>query len=56
MVGEDIKHCALFAIGEATAQSIYDMGGKVTATAEIATGKGLSAFLKKSLAKDFDNV
>ena len=49
IAGEDIKKCTLFAIGEATAKSIYAMGGEVTATAEVSTGTGLAlTFLKES--------
>lgn len=45
IAGEAIKKCALFAIGETTAQSIYAMGGEVTATAEVSTGTHLASSL-----------
>ena len=54
IAGEDIKKCTLFAIGEATAKSIYAMGGEVTATAEVSTGRGLAlTFLKESKQRTF---
>lgn len=42
LLGEDMKKCQLFAIGEQTQQSILQMGAKVKATAEISTGKGVA--------------
>lgn len=42
IVGEEIKKCQLFAIGEATEQTIYNMGCSVKATADISTAEGLA--------------
>ena len=49
LLGEDIKKCQLFAIGEQTQQSILHMGAEVKATAEISTGKGLAEKIIKVL-------
>lgn len=49
LLGEDIKKCQLFAIGEQTQQSILHMEAEVKATAEISTGKGLAEKIIKVL-------
>ena len=42
LLGEDMKKCQLFAIGEQTQQSILQLVENVKATAEISTGKGVA--------------
>lgn len=48
IVGESVKNCQLFAIGEVTEQTILKMGGKVAARAEISTAKGLAEKMIKT--------
>ena len=48
IVGESVKKCQLFAIGESTEQTILKIGAKVQATAEISTAEGLAECIIKT--------